>query len=719
MKKPELAHLMNLMNLACMDGNVSEAEINLLHSIADALGATQEEFDFCVEQANEAIRNNKSVIEVPETDEEKIFFLKNLTLMMMADGKLDDAEKEFVKFIAEKFGYDGDKALGILIENVTEEIRQVVEKQQGSGSSDTRVDGPANTRVTGRDDGKTDEEELKDAIRATTQLGAEALVKHDIPTAFDYLFKAAHIDTKAMRLLLMIVNTRPRLFRLSKEQVALMKDFAEKDYALSQYVYGRWLEALRPEPDSLKIADDYFKKAEKAGLHDATYSRAVLLKAGHYGEVDREEFTRMVEDAESKGSYLANRYLMRQFIYGWNNTEPNPQIVVDYLKEWIDGDESDDIMVVDPAYYNILGEAYAALEDRKKAEKYYRKAIAMGRTEAYSDLYLLYADDEDKAWELLNEGCEAGDGYCLLYRAMDLMNHYDEEREKHRRMDDPDLMEDLITSYEEGCDEAPYFIGNIYYNGQYGYKQDKAKAWHWYFEGANRDHGEAYRMLAVMVANEETPNKLSDPTQTMEYLTMMALRNNCSDVLDIVVERYRDGDYTDYAGEIERYYVPEYESNHDDEDEDEDDDRVDPDDEDYYKVIAIVKTDGKADIIEFDVEEGWDELPEFIGAKRLDAIRTQPLYDITEKLELDGHITAWVDNMGLMKDLPMNPIGCKLYPGPIAGDMILTLEDAKYNPKSFESVSELEQVIAALGAEVDQILLDDGPDDDGRYDAWS
>ena len=189
-------------------------------------------------------------------------------------------------------------------------------------------------------------------------------------------------------------------------------------------------------------------------------------------------------------------------------------------------------------------------------------------------------------------------------------------------------------------------------------------------------------------------------------------------MLDLVVESYRNGELTDYAAEIERYYIPEYEKSHENDDEEDEDD----DEEEYESdllLIAIVKTDGKADIIEFDVENGWDELPDFVGANRLDAIRVQPLYDISNQLGYDDHITGWVDNMGLMKDLPMNPIGCKIYPGPIAGDMILTLEDAKYNPKSFEYISELEQVIAALGAELDQILLDDGPDDDGRYDAWS
>ena len=221
-----------------------------------------------------------------------------------------------------------------------------------------------------------------------------------------------------------------------------------------------------------------------------------------------------------------------------------------------------------------------------------------------------------------------------------------------------------------------------------------------------------------MISDENNPYKIDEPEKLMEYCSIMSLRDGCDDMLDVVVKGYRDGNFTDYAAEIEQYYIPEYDSKPHDEEE-EDDDEPDGYD-DGYKLIAIVKTDGKADIIEFDVEEGWDEMPEFVGAKRLDAIRTQPLYDVSKQVGFTtDHVTGWVDNMGLMKELPMNVVGCKLYPGPIAGDMILTLEDAKYNPMSFGSLEQLKKVVAALGAQLENVYLDDGPDDDGRYDAWS
>lgn len=131
-------------------------------------------------------------------------------------------------------------------------------------------------------------------------------------------------------------------------------------------------------------------------------------------------------------------------------------------------------------------------------------------------------------------------------------------------------------------------------------------------------------------------------------------------------------------------------------------------DENYeYKLIAIIEPNGNAVIHEFNVEEDWDDLPPMIDAKRLDAIRTQPLYDLTDKMGYrNKHITAWVDNMGLLRGLPENRIGCRLYPGSIVGDLILTLEDNRYDPKSFDDLDELKKILAELGVKTENIIIE-------------
>lgn len=137
------------------------------------------------------------------------------------------------------------------------------------------------------------------------------------------------------------------------------------------------------------------------------------------------------------------------------------------------------------------------------------------------------------------------------------------------------------------------------------------------------------------------------------------------------------------------------------------------------KYVAIVKTDGTAEIVGFDVEY-FDELPDYVAANRLDAVRVMPLCDIAEQLGLDEHITGWVDDNGLLKGLDENPVGCKIYPGRIVGDMILTLEDENYKPKSFNDLDVVYDVLEKLGVtEIEENFDDEYDEEDGRFDAWS
>lgn len=718
-KKAQMAHVINLISIANLDGQITETEKDLIYRIAESLGLTPDEFETCVNTSNSA-GDGGVVYEVPENDNDKVTYLKNLTTLMMIDGQIDEAEKKYIKIIAEKFGFDGDKALEILMNSVYEDFRKVLGEQpqqkEGitvqTGGGNTRQTGGGNTRQTVKKEEPMSDEEFKQETLRYIELGKKALIEHNIPQAFEYLLIPAHVDGNAMRLFLMIVNTRQRIFAIREEQAEQLKGYAEKGYALSQYAYGRYLEATRPDASALNTANEYFKKAEQGGIADALYAQAILMKAGHYGMVNLSESNKMIDDALEKDSTLAARYILRQSIYGWNDHAVDPQHTIDILNKWLDGDESDDIMKVNPMYYDIMGEAYAALDDHKNAHKYYAKAIKMGYMEACSNLCLLYSDDENYL-EMLEKGCEEGDALCYVYLAAYYMDNYDSfdcQKQKELTGRIKQLLKDGV---EKGSDIAPYFMGDAYYDGKYGFEQDDNEAWNWFIEGSHRDDGSAYKMLAVMITENKNPYDVSDGL--VEYCAIMALRNGDDDMLDVVVEGYRDGLLTDYAAEIEMYYIPKYDKLHENDEEEEEDEEEEKEEGDaQHKLIAIVKTNCKADIIEFDVEEGWNELPEFVNAGRLDAIRVQPLYDIGNELGLRDHITGWVDNMGLMKDLPMNPIGCKIYPGPIAGDMILTLEDAKYNPKSFEDLDELKQVIAQLGAKLENVFLEDEPNDDGK-----
>ena len=441
---------------------------------------------------------------------------------------------------------------------------------------------------------------------------------------------------------------------------------------------------------------------------------------GHYETYDVTDAHKMTVKAIEKGSDLGAAAFLRRLVFGDNYIIANPKRAVELVKDLIPN-ESDDIAEVNPVFYEILGDAHEKLGDKEKAGNYYMKAIGMGYYEAYGSYYFLKNENleteelEQQYLDLLSDACKSGDPSCFIYKAaflMDKFNSYDTE--KQQRISE-EIKADLETGAKLGSRIAPYFLGNAYYYANYGFKKDNNTAWDWFIEGTKRDDGDSYSMIAIMISAGDNPYEVSEGL--VEHCSIMSLRNECNDLLELVVESYRNGELADYAVEIEKYYIPRYE----DRLKENDDDVADTDDDDSgYNLIAIVKTDGSADIIEFDVEAGWNELPELVGATRLDAIRTQPLYDVSKVAGYTtDHVTGWVDNMGLMKDLMMNRIGCQIYPGPIAGDIILTLEDAKYNPKSFRSLDRLKKAVVALGANSVSVNLDDGPDDDGRYDAWS
>ena len=574
-------------------------------------------------------------------------------------------------------------------------------------------------------DGNITDEEFEAENQRLIALGKQALVDHEIGKAFDCLLLPAHINEEGMKLFLMIINTFTRLYLLSEEQIGRLKAYAEKGYTLSQYAYARYLYIVRPDDDSVKEADKYFKEAEKAGMGDAIQAQSTILLDGHYGLVDYEDAHQMTVKAVEKGSALAARAYLRRIVFGnsYIGMEANPQRAIDIIKQMFEN-ESDDISEVDPMYYEILGDAYEKLGDIENAAKYYMKAIEMGYVEAYGSYCMLNYENnttdllKEMHVNMLEKGCRQGDPFSYVYKAAFYMDEYDNYDEIKQKEVTAVIKEDLETAAKLGSQIAPYFLGDAYYYGNYGFEQDSTKAWDWFIDGSRRDDGSAFKMLAIMISNEDSPYEIDEPEKLVEYCSIMSLRDGSHEMIDVIVKGYRDGNFTDYAAEIERFYIPEYDSKPHDGEEDDDDETDEY--EDDYKLIAIVKTNGKADILEFDVEEGWDELPEFVGAQRLDAIRTQPLYDVSKQVGYaTEHVTGWVDNMGLIKELPMNVIGCKLYPGPIAGDMILTLEDAKYNPVSFGSLEQLKKIVAALGAQLENVYLDDAPDDDGRYDAWS
>jgi len=95
----------NLVRLARVDGNVSEAEIVLLDRIARRLSLT-------IEQANEIIKHPDSYPMVPPVSlEERFERYIQLIQMAFADGMVDEQEKKLIGKYGIALGFRGEDAI--------------------------------------------------------------------------------------------------------------------------------------------------------------------------------------------------------------------------------------------------------------------------------------------------------------------------------------------------------------------------------------------------------------------------------------------------------------------------------------------------------------------------------------------------------------------------------------------------------------------------------
>lgn len=103
-----LGQLKNLVMLAAADGHVTDSEMAVLLAVASRENITPEEF-------NKVIDDPDSVsITLPEDDDTKMAYLRDMVAMMMVDGELDEQELAICKLYAMALGYRGSIIDGMI-----------------------------------------------------------------------------------------------------------------------------------------------------------------------------------------------------------------------------------------------------------------------------------------------------------------------------------------------------------------------------------------------------------------------------------------------------------------------------------------------------------------------------------------------------------------------------------------------------------------------------
>jgi uncharacterized tellurite resistance protein B-like protein len=107
-EQQRLGQLKNLVMLAAADDRLTDSEMAVLLAVASRENITPDQF-------NEVIDNPESVtITLPEDEETKLAYLRDMVAMMMVDGELDEHELAICKLYAMALGYRGSIVDGMI-----------------------------------------------------------------------------------------------------------------------------------------------------------------------------------------------------------------------------------------------------------------------------------------------------------------------------------------------------------------------------------------------------------------------------------------------------------------------------------------------------------------------------------------------------------------------------------------------------------------------------
>jgi len=117
-----LGQLKNLVMLAAADGHLTDSELAVVLAVASRENITPEEFD-------QVVDNPDSVtIALPEDEDTKLAYLRDMVALMMIDGELEEQEMAICKIYAMALGYRGSIVDGM--------IAGIVESLESEGQMD-------------------------------------------------------------------------------------------------------------------------------------------------------------------------------------------------------------------------------------------------------------------------------------------------------------------------------------------------------------------------------------------------------------------------------------------------------------------------------------------------------------------------------------------------------------------------------------------------------
>lgn len=722
-KNTLLAHIVNLLCVAGIDGNISDEERNVIIKIAQNLGLTEDDFDLCIDIWKKTDESELETV-VPENDDDKFEFLKNLVLVMMVDGEIDDNERAYIAGLAEKFGYEGDDAVNKLIDIVYDEYFA--------------------------DDEDNEEEEEYDEMDEEVVSDAE-------------------VDT--------------RLFRLTEEQLENIRQLAEDGNGNAMYVLGRYHQVVKPDDDSFEKAQNLFEASADKGVANAYASLAQMHLYGYSDPFDIDHYDELIAKGIDAGSPIAMKMKLEDMIFGRNGYKSEPKKVIKFLEKEVLNDE--DEAFNHPYFYAVLGDAYNKIGNKAKAGDSYEEACFSGYKEAAykkhsvkleglnpmaKEMYATVVDmdcDDDipgcfTVRAMLREDASAQDVIKDLKHDYELgfgpaatklgdiyyLGEYGVERNPQEAWqwyyngtlrEDADAFNGLATMVKDGV--CPKNLSDDFYEWcKYNARLRGNGAPDMHYLAIIKPDGSATayhfikddwsKVAGYIGAKRLAPLRLNSLNNITAWVDVEAPRKKLP--MNVTAKKFYKGVI---AGDIVLTLT---------------DDIYDPmlffdidelknavealggklvnviNDElalskekrTYTKIssdllhsesgfVARIQPDNTAHIVDTN-----HKMFALVEEDIYDPIRLESLYKIGEKLGLKGRLTIWTDNSSLRKQKimnnknEMNTIGTKIFPGPVADNFFVAMEDENYNIMLFDDAEELKKVLVALGVKSENIVFD-------------
>lgn len=97
------AYIQSLYAIACVDDDFDESEMAFLFMVAQRMELTPEEFEASL--PSESFTVEQIQISPPEDEALAVQWLRNLILMVSADGRLEPTEYQTILYFAEQLGF--------------------------------------------------------------------------------------------------------------------------------------------------------------------------------------------------------------------------------------------------------------------------------------------------------------------------------------------------------------------------------------------------------------------------------------------------------------------------------------------------------------------------------------------------------------------------------------------------------------------------------------